>query len=96
MNLVGQINFNFFNFDIPLLRLKESAFAIEDLPGLWRIHWQVGEQTIVSTFYTRIDQACILWGVISIAIFVTAHFLPISWSLQAIFWSVLTVVGTVG
>ena len=96
MNLVGQINLNFFNFDIPLLRLKQSAFAIEDLPGLWRIHWQVGDQTLISTFYTRIDQACILWGVISIAIFATAQFLPISWSLQAILWSVLTVVGTLG
>nr|WP_290222189.1 hypothetical protein [Trichocoleus desertorum] len=96
MNLVSQINLNFFNFDIPLVRFKESAFAIEDLPGLWRIHWQVGGQTIISTFYTRIDQACILWGVISIAIFATAQFLPINWSLQAVLWSVLTVLGTLG
>lgn len=96
MNLVGKIKLNFFNFDIPLLRLKQSAFAIEDLPGLWRLHWQVGDQTIISTFYTRIDQACILWGCISLLIFATAQFLPISWSLQAILWSGLTVVGTVG
>jgi hypothetical protein len=96
MNLAGYINLNFFNFDIPLLRLKESAFAIEDLPGLWRVHWQIGDQTIVSTFYTRIDQACILWGIISIAIFATAQFLPMSWSLQAMLWSGLTILGTVG
>ncbi|MBD1861631.1 MULTISPECIES: hypothetical protein [Trichocoleus] len=96
MNLVSPINLDFFNFDIPLLRSKESAFAIEDLPGLWRIHWQVGDKTIISTFYTRIDQACLLWGVISIAIFATAQFLPISWSLQAIWWSALTVFGTLG
>lgn len=96
MNLVSPINLNFFNFDIPLVRFKESAFAIEDLPGLWRIHWQVGGQTIISTFYTRIDQACILWGVISIAIFATAQFLPINWGLQAVLWSVLTVLGTLG
>ena len=94
MSLVGRLYQDFFDFQIPVLRLKPSAFAIEDLPGLWRIHWQVGDRPIISTFYTRIDQACLLWGVISIAIFTTAQFFPLNWTFQAILWSVLTVVGT--
>jgi hypothetical protein len=83
-----------FDFSVPLRR-KRSAFEIEDLPGLWRIHWQLGEKTILSTFYTRIDQACILWGIISTLIFATAQFLAIDWQTQAVLWSGLSLAGTV-
>lgn len=86
---------NFFSDDLPLLRRKRSAYEIEDLPGLWRIHWQLGDTVIISTFYTRIDQACFLWGIISAIIFFTAQFALIDWSTQAILWSVLTLAGMV-
>lgn len=89
-----QIKNDFFNQSIPLLRRKQSAFEIEDLPGLWRLHWQVGNTTILSTFYTRIDQACLLWGVISAIIFVTAQFAVLDWRSQALLWSGLTLMGT--
>lgn len=82
-----------FDRSVPLRR-KRSAFEIEDLPGLWRIHWQLGKTIILSTFYTRIDQACILWGVISTLIFATAQFLAIDWQIQAFLWSGLSLVGT--
>ncbi|MGV0025914.1 hypothetical protein [Phormidesmis priestleyi] len=85
---------NFFNPDVPLVRRKHSAFEIEDLPGLWRVHWQLGTTTILSTFYTRIDQACLVWGVISGIIFITAQFAAIDWRTQAILWSGLTLIGT--
>ncbi len=85
---------DFFNQETPPLQYKESAFAIADCPGLWRIHWQLGQTTIFSTFYTRIDQACLLWGIISGIIFLTAQFAAIDWQTQAIFWSGLTLVGT--
>lgn len=85
---------DFFNQNIPLLKRKQSAFAIEDLPGLWRLHWQLGQIIVFSTFYTRIDQACLLWGVISIIIFLTAQFAAIDWATQAFFWSGLTLLGT--
>ena len=85
---------DFFNQDIPLLKRKQSAFAIEDLPGLWRLHWQLGQTVVFSTFYTRIDQACLLWGIISGVIFLTAQFAPIDWATQAFFWSGLTLLGT--
>lgn len=86
----------FFNPKAPLLCKKQNVLELPDIPGLWRCHWQVGNLTIFSTFYTRLDQACILWGVISILIFVTAQFFPISWMTQAVWWSILSLVGTLG
>lgn len=87
---------NFFNPNAPLLCQKQNVLELPDMPGLWRCHWQVGNITVLSTFYTRLDQVCLIWGVISLAIFVTAQFSPISWTTQAIWWSALTVIGTVG
>jgi hypothetical protein len=86
---------DFFNTELPLLRRKYSAFEVDDLPGIWRIHWQWGEKTLISTFYTRIDQACLLWGIISVIIFLTAQFAVIDWGMQAVIWSALTSVGTI-
>ncbi|WP_242058540.1 hypothetical protein [Microcoleus sp. FACHB-SPT15] len=86
----------FFNPNTPLLCRKESAFALPDVPGVWRFHLQIGNTTLLSTFYTRLDQACIVWGVISAIIFIAAQFLPISWTTQAIWWSSLSLIGTVG
>lgn len=84
-----------FSLTSPLLRRKRSAFEIEDLPGLWRVHWQLGDKTVLSTFYTRIDQACLLWGIISAFIFSVAQFCLIDWRLQAILWTGLTIIGTI-
>ena len=85
---------DWFSLRSPLLRRKRSAFDIEELPGLWRVHLQLGEKTVLSTFYTRIDQACLLWGIISALIFTTAQFCPIDWQTQAILWTGLTLIGT--
>lgn len=87
---------SFFNPNVPLLCRKQSVLELPPLPGLWRFHWQLGHSIVISTFYTRLDQACLLWGVISIVIFATAQFFPISWFTQAILWSILSVIGTVG
>jgi hypothetical protein len=85
---------DFFNTNLPLLRRKYSAFEVEDLPGLWRLHWQWGGTTFVSTFYTCIDQACLLWGSITFVIFLTAQFTALDWGVQAVLWSGLTIAGT--
>ncbi|MBD2183960.1 hypothetical protein [Aerosakkonema funiforme] len=85
----------FFNTAIPPLRRKATNIDFRKYPGVWRINIQIGNITLHSSFYTKLDQACILWGAISVAIFVTAQFLPLDWKLQAVLWSVLTVVGTV-
>jgi hypothetical protein len=86
----------FFNPNAPLLCLKPNVLALPDSPGLWRCHWQVGHITLVSTFYTPLDQICLFWGVICIGIFVTAQFVPISWTTQAVWWSILSLIGTGG
>jgi hypothetical protein len=87
---------SFFNPSEPILRSKQEALDFQDRQGLLRIHLQLGDKTLISASYTRIDQVFILWGLISAAIFVTAQFAPISWLIQAGFWSVLTLLGTVG
>jgi len=87
---------SFSNSTEPLLRTKQTALDVQDLQGLLRIYWQVGNKTIFSGFYTRIDQVFILWGLINALIFSTAQFFPLSWHLQAIFWSTLSVVGLGG
>lgn len=88
--------FSFFNPDVPMLCRKQGVFEIPDLPGLWRCHWQIGNFIVLSTFYTRLDQACIIWGAISLVIFGTAQFFPISWITQAVWWSALSLIGTFG
>ncbi|WP_414512025.1 hypothetical protein [Nostoc sp. PCC 9305] len=86
----------FFNSSEPLLREKQQELDFQDIQGLVCLNYQIGNFTLFSKFYTRVDQAFILWGLISSGIFVTAQFLPISWSSQAILWSALTLLGAVG
>ena len=84
----------FFNYTVPPLRRKQPCLDVHEIEGLWRINLQIGNTTLFSSFYTRVDQACIVWSVILATIFVTAQFFPLSWKLQAVLWSVLTLVGT--
>ncbi len=84
---------SFFNPDEPLIRFKQEALDVQDLRGLLRIHWQIGSIKLFSSLYTRIDQIFVVWGWITGIIFVTAQFLPLSWHVQAILWSVLTLIG---
>lgn len=88
---------SFFNPNAPLLCCKQSVLELpQEIPGIWRFHWQLGNITLLSTFYTKLDQVCLLWGVISIGIFTIAQYLPIDWVTQAVWWSILTIVGTAG
>jgi hypothetical protein len=85
----------FFNYSEPLLRRKQTTVEILELEGLWYVNWQIGKIRLHSTFYTRIDQTCIFWGLLLITMFGTAQFLPVSWSLQATLWSILSCIGIV-
>ncbi|MBD2089701.1 hypothetical protein H6F67_07525 [Microcoleus sp. FACHB-1515] len=87
---------SFFNTEVPLFSRKPSADAIVQTPGLWRIHWKIGNRVLWSSFYTRHDQACILWGLLTAGIFAIAQFLPLSWTIQAIFASLMTLLGVGG
>jgi hypothetical protein len=87
---------NFFNLTEQVIRRKQEILDVQDLQGLLRIHWQIGDVKLLSNLYTRIDQVFLLWGFITGAIFVTAQFLPLSWTVQAVLWSVLTLAGSLG
>ena len=85
-----------FNLSEPLLRFKQKELDIQDLCGLLKVHWQIGQKTLLLNAYTRIDQVFLLWGLITGFIFLVAQFCPLSWHIQAVTWSILTCVGTAG
>ena len=85
---------SFFNASEPLIRKKQEALDIQDLQGLLRLRWRVGQVNLLSLLYTRIDQVFVVWGWITGLIFITAQFLPLNWQIQAVLWSVLTLTGT--
>ncbi|WP_332984811.1 hypothetical protein [Microcoleus sp. A003_D6] len=86
----------FFNASEPLIRCKQEHLDVQDREGLLQLRWQIGNITLFSGLYTRIDQTFLLWGLVTGGIFFTAQFVPISWSFQAILWSTLTLIGTAG
>ncbi|MBE9120815.1 hypothetical protein IQ269_08280 [Tychonema sp. LEGE 07199] len=86
----------FFNVSEPLIRSKQEHLDVQDRSGLLQLNWQIGNITLFSGFYTRIDQTFLLWGLVTAGIFFTAQFVPLSWSFQAILWSTLTIIGTAG
>lgn len=79
----------------PILRPKQESLDIQDLQGAWQINWQIRDNTIFSTIYTRIDQVFVIWGAIALLMFWVAQFFPVSWTLQAYVWSVLTLIGVI-
>lgn len=87
---------NFFKATEPIIRTKQHQLDVQDLKGLLKIDWKIGNLTLFSRFYTRIDQAFLLFGWVSLIIFTIAQFLPISWTTQAYWWSGLTGIGTLG
>ena len=86
----------FFNSDEPIFRAKQHALDFQDRQGLLKLRVSLKDKILFSLIYTRIDQVFIFWGLISATIFFTAQFAPIDWVTQAIFWSVLTLIGTAG
>ncbi|MEA5598276.1 hypothetical protein [Rivularia sp. UHCC 0363] len=85
----------FLTLSKPLLRDKQEDLDYQDLQGIWRISGKVGNIRLISGFYTRIDQVFIIWGLISTVIFTTAQFLSVSWTTQAVLWTILTAIATV-
>ncbi|MEO0934231.1 MAG: hypothetical protein AAFY21_10920, partial [Cyanobacteria bacterium J06641_2] len=84
----------FLTLSQPFLRDKQKDLDYQDLQGIWRISGKIGNIRVISGFYTRIDQVFIVWGLICAGIFITAQFLPISWTTQAVLWTTLTVIGS--
>ena len=84
----------FLNSTQPIFRDKQQYLDVPDLEGLLKICWKVGDFTLFANSYTRVDQACLIWAVITFIIFAVAQFFPISWLTQAYWWSVLSIAGT--
>ncbi len=80
----------------PIIRRKQPALDVQDLEGLLHIQLQFRDFKLFSSFYTRIDQVFVLWGSITAIIFLTAQFVSLSWSDQAVLWSILTLIGAWG
>ncbi len=78
----------------PIFRLKQPQLDVQDIEGLLKVHWKIGDITLFSGFYTRIDQAFLVWGLITLVMFTVAQFVPISWLTQAYWWSILSIAGT--
>jgi hypothetical protein len=86
---------SFFNLAEPIFRPKQESLDFQDRQGIWQIQLKIKNQTLFSTIYTRIDQVFVIWGLISAAIFISAQFSPIVWTVQAIIWSALTAIGSI-
>lgn len=86
---------SWFNTAIPILRPKQYSLDFQDRQGLLNLKLQVRNKTIFHSIYSRVDQAFFVWGLITAVIFFTAQFAAIPWITQAIFWSILTGIGTI-
>lgn len=85
-----------FNSAEPIIRRKQHALDFQDRQGLLTLKLQIRHKTLFNSIYTKIDRVFVFWGLITAIIFFTAQFAPIDWVTQAVFWSVLTVIGTIG
>ncbi|ACB50016.1 hypothetical protein cce_0665 [Crocosphaera subtropica ATCC 51142] len=86
MNLLDQTK--------PILRRKQRKLYYQEYQSLVSLYLKIAGKTIYTGLYSCLDQVFIIWGLITAAIFLTAQFLPISWTTQAIAWSILTLAGT--
>ena len=73
----------------PMLRPKQYTLDIQELPGVWQFRHSVLGYAI----YTRVDQVCLLWGVLALLMFAAAPVSQVGWQQLALAWSGLTVMG---
>ena len=78
------------NHPEPLFRFKQPVLDSQDQQGIIWIHLGYQNQWGLSTYYTRLDQSLLVWAGAVAMIFLTAQFGSLSWPIQAIAWSVLT------
>jgi hypothetical protein len=84
----------FFNTEVPILTRKPPVLEAPPSPEIWQVQWQLHSHLRWSSFYTRHDQACLIWGAITALIFSIAQFLPLSWTTQALIATSLTALGS--
>ena len=85
---------SFFDPNKPIIRFRKEL-DIQNIKGLWDVNLKIGNFTVLSRFYTRVDQVFLIWGWLTLIIFAIAQFWPISWITQAYWGSLLTALGIV-
>ncbi|MEO1619808.1 MAG: hypothetical protein AAFU53_02110 [Cyanobacteria bacterium J06632_3] len=83
------------SFDLSNTRVPRDseALSMQDLNGLLKIHLNQRIQRLSDICFTEIDQAFLIWGVLTLAIFSLAQFSYLDWTTQAIADAVLTGIG---
>jgi hypothetical protein len=84
---------SFFDYSAPLMRCKQIHAGIYSDHELWLIDWQLGPHRVYSNIYTGADQACLAWAIFVFPIFIVGQFLPLDWRIQAISWTVISLIG---
>ena len=85
----------FFKPQQPILQKKKLSLESNDLALMNPLTVKFVEKLNLCGLYTCIDQAMLIWGLLSGVIFISAQFLPISWMDQAIFWSIMTLAAVI-
>ncbi len=86
---------HFFKPGQPILQKKQYSTNPQQLTLMKCLIIKPLEIINLSGIYTCIDQAMTVWGFIAAIIFMTAQFSPVSWTTQALFWSIITLVGVI-
>ncbi|MEL6603053.1 MAG: hypothetical protein AAFP20_07490 [Cyanobacteria bacterium J06614_10] len=80
--------------DVPPSQNTESL-GMQDLGGLVRAHLRNRVAAISDICFTEIDQAFVIWGLLSLGIFSLAQFSLLSWATQSVVDAALTGFGIV-
>lgn len=86
---------SFFKPQQPILQKKQLSFNPQQLVSLGCVKVTPLQFLNLSGIYTCIDQVMICWGIVAGIIFLSAQFLPINWTDQAIFWSIITLIAVI-
>ncbi|EDX85843.1 hypothetical protein S7335_3546 [Synechococcus sp. PCC 7335] len=81
------------DFRDPLETFKSGSLGMQDLSGLLETHLRQRIQNWPSFCFSIIDQAFLIWGGLTLIIFLIGQFSSVSWMTQATFDAALTGVG---
>ena len=78
----------------PIFCWKRVLPDPEERPGLIALSCRLPGGRVLETYFTRLDQALLLWGGVTAIIFLTAQFSYLDWLTQAFYDSILTISAT--
>ncbi|MEL7069541.1 MAG: hypothetical protein AAFV85_02845 [Cyanobacteria bacterium J06634_6] len=84
---------SFDSSNISPLHLNAEPLSMQDLNGQLKAHLKARNFELPSICFTKMDQAFVIWGLLSVVIFSFAQFSTLSWTTQAWIDGALTGVG---